>query len=135
MNSAMGQDGVDGDDDSRRRATALRPADEDQRRAEVVAATVRELLEELSPQAGVQVTPDSVLDRDLGLDSLALVELIARLEAALGIPLKEESLLEARTLGDLVAAIPPLSGHPSTALAPPPEATAVPPAAPAPGGK
>src|SRR6266550_4495494 len=113
----MGQDGVDGDDHSRRRPTALRPGRDEQQPAEVVAATVRGLLEELSPQARVRVTPESVLDRDLGLDSLALVELIARLEAALGIPLKEESLLEARTLGDLVAAILSLSGPPSAAPA------------------
>ena len=96
---------------------ALTPGRDEQRRAEVVATTVRGLLEELSPQAAVRVTPDSVLDRDLGLDSLALVELIGRLEAALGIPLKEESLLEARTLGDLAAAIPSPSGPPSAAPA------------------
>src|SRR6266853_6986366 len=120
----MSQNGLDGDDDERRRPTALRTAGEEQRRAEAVAATVRGFLEELSPHAAVRVTPDSVLDRDLGLDSLALVELIARLEAALGIPLKEESLLEARTLGDLAAAIPSLSGPPSAAPAPP-GATAV----------
>ncbi|HMC04540.1 MAG TPA: acyl carrier protein, partial [Actinomycetota bacterium] len=87
----MSQDGVYGDDHSRRRPTALRPGPDEQGRAEVVAATVRELLGELSPHAGVRVTLDSVLDRDLGLDSLALVELIARLETALGMPLKEES--------------------------------------------
>ncbi|TMK53795.1 MAG: acyl-phosphate glycerol 3-phosphate acyltransferase, partial [Actinobacteria bacterium] len=110
------QDGIDGDDHSRR-PMALTPGRDEQRRAEVVATTVRGLLEELSPQAAVRVTPDSVLDRDLGLDSLALVELIGRLEAALGIPLKEESLLEARTLGDLAAAIPSPSGPPSAAPA------------------
>ncbi|HEY2668045.1 MAG TPA: AMP-binding protein [Actinomycetota bacterium] len=94
----------------------------------MVAATVREFLDELSPLAGMRVTPDSVLDRDLGLDSLALVELIARLEAALGMPLTEESLLEARTLGDLVAAIPWLSEPPPAAPAPP-RATAISPVA------
>lgn len=79
---------------------------------EVVLASVRALLEELAPKAAARVSLDSVLDRDLGLDSLALVELISRLEDALGgVTLDEESLLEARTLRDVAAAIEAIPPH------------------------
>ena len=87
---------------------------------EVVLATARALVQEVAPKAAARVGLDSVLDRDLGLDSLALVELISRLEDALGLALDEESLLEARTLRDLVAAIEAAPGNPpaGTRLAP-----------------
>lgn len=51
------------------------------------------------------VTLDSSLDRDLGLDSLARVELLARIERAFGITLPEELLATADTPRDLWQAI------------------------------
>ncbi len=73
--------------------------------AEAVLDAVRVLVAELYPRAAARLTLDSELDRDLGLDSLALVELLGRLESAFGITLPDELLLEARTPRDLLAAL------------------------------
>ena len=51
------------------------------------------------------VTLDSVLDRDLGLDSLARVELLVRVEQAFGVALPENTLQVAQTPRDLLAAL------------------------------
>ena len=50
------------------------------------------------------VTLDSVLDRDLGLDSLARTELLLRTERAFGIRLPDDTLQRAETVGDLLRA-------------------------------
>lgn len=50
------------------------------------------------------------LDRDLGLDSLARVELLLRLEKEFGVSLAETVLTEAETARDLVAAIAAAGG-------------------------
>lgn len=66
-----------------------------------------ELVRELQPRrgAGLRVELDSVLDRELGLDSLALAELLLRIERRLGVHLPEYLLTEAETPADLVAAV------------------------------
>jgi len=51
------------------------------------------------------VTLDSSLERDLGLDSLARVELLARLEARLHVTLPESVLAAAETPRDLLSAL------------------------------
>lgn len=51
------------------------------------------------------VTLDSRLDRDLGLDSLARVELFARIEAELGVQLPSSLLESANTLRDVAACL------------------------------
>jgi acyl carrier protein len=51
------------------------------------------------------VTMASVLDRDLGLDSLARVELLMRIERRFGVPLPEDTLQRADTVDDLWAAV------------------------------
>jgi 1-acyl-sn-glycerol-3-phosphate acyltransferase len=48
---------------------------------------------------------DSALDKDLGLDSLARVELLARVEQAFGVRLSDEVLGSAETPRDLLAAL------------------------------
>ncbi len=55
--------------------------------------------------AGVVIRRESRLDRELGLDSLARAELIARLERAFGVRLPEASLARAVTPADLVAEV------------------------------
>ena len=64
---------------------------------------VRTLALELHPQHGrtLQVTLDSVLDRDLGFDSLSRVELALRLERISGIALPEQALAAAEKVRDL----------------------------------
>ncbi len=70
-------------------------------------ALLRGLLSEVFPgqKVIVSVNLDSRLDRDLGLDSLARVELFSRIEGEFGCTLGETVLAEAETLGDLLQAI------------------------------
>ncbi|MCZ7681602.1 MAG: AMP-binding protein [Sandaracinaceae bacterium] len=77
----------------------------------------RELFRELRPgaRAAVPIGPRSHLERDLGLDSLARVELVARVERAFGVALPSELAFEAERLTDLLAAA---RGAPRTRTAP-----------------
>ncbi len=86
--------------------------------ATALLALVGELVRELRPhdRQGPRVTLDSTLDRDLGLDSLSRVELLARLERAFGVQLSEEVFTTAETPRDLLrlvagGAMPPLPHH------------------------
>lgn len=87
-------------------ATPDRAAERDAMAAEVLA-TVRALVVELQPRLArsVVVSPDSDLDRELGLDSLGRAELLLRLNRRFGLRLPESLLGEARTPGDLLAAL------------------------------
>ena len=69
----------------------------------VVEATLRDLhadRPDLPP-----VTLASVLDQDLGFDSLARMELLLRTERAFGIDLPQDTLQRAETVGDLLLAV------------------------------
>ncbi|MEK7759547.1 MAG: AMP-binding protein, partial [Pseudomonadota bacterium] len=67
---------------------------------------VRQLATELRRQSGVAtVRLDSLLERDLGFDSLARVELLARIEQAFGVGLPEQALVTAETPRDLLRAV------------------------------
>ena len=74
--------------------------------ARLVAIT-SDVLAELRPGHGAEraVMLDSSLDRDLGLDSLARVEVLARVERAFDITLEEQVLAGADTLRDLLQAV------------------------------
>jgi len=64
---------------------------------------IRQLAEELHPEAPqASVMLDSSLDRDLGLDSLARMELLTRLENTFSIRLPEQVLATAETPRDLL---------------------------------
>ena len=67
-------------------------------------ATVRSVADELRPQARLAASLglDHSLERDYGLDSLARVELIARIDHDLGVSLSEAALTEAETPRDLL---------------------------------
>ncbi|MBK8118826.1 MAG: AMP-binding protein [Sulfuritalea sp.] len=71
------------------------------------------LVAEVRPggRSGAQL--DSTLERDLGLDSLARVELLARIEQAFGVRLADDVLGSAQTPRDLLKAI--ASGAPAAA--------------------
>jgi 1-acyl-sn-glycerol-3-phosphate acyltransferase len=72
----------------------------------LVLETVRELAAELRRGASIpRVRPDTRLDAELGLDSLALVELRSRLEAAFDVELPDRILSLAATPGEWIAAI------------------------------
>lgn len=70
-------------------------------------AAVRELAAEIhrQPVAEQSVDLDSALDRDLGLDSLARVELVSRVEKRFGVALPERVYAEAQTPRDLLLAV------------------------------
>ncbi len=68
---------------------------------------VHALLEETHPGRGraIEATLDSSLDKDLGLDSLARVELLTRVERAFSVAMPQETLGAAETLRDLLRAL------------------------------
>jgi 1-acyl-sn-glycerol-3-phosphate acyltransferase len=68
---------------------------------------VRTLFAELHRQNGHDrhITLDSSLDRDLGFDSLARVELMLRIHRAFGVDLPEDTLVRAETPRDLLEAL------------------------------
>jgi 1-acyl-sn-glycerol-3-phosphate acyltransferase len=75
--------------------------------SQALIAIVEELAEELRQGtircAGLSLS--SSLDRDVGLDSLGRVELLARIERRLGVHLPEQIAVEAQTIGDLLEAL------------------------------
>ncbi|HSL64580.1 MAG TPA: 1-acyl-sn-glycerol-3-phosphate acyltransferase, partial [Gaiellaceae bacterium] len=62
------------------------------------------LLAEVVPR-GAAIGPESDLALDLGLDSLALVELAVRLESELGLSIEDGDLAAAATVGELLAVL------------------------------
>jgi fatty-acyl-CoA synthase len=73
---------------------------------ERVMDVVRGLLEELGSHGALEtLSPNSNLDRDLGLGSLERVELLTRLETAFGVRLPDTLAAEANTPEQLIGAI------------------------------
>jgi len=68
---------------------------------------VADLAEELRPgrSGAIRVRLGSLLDRDLGFDSLARAELLARIERAFEVRLAASVLAQADTVGDLLKAV------------------------------
>lgn len=74
--------------------------------ADALLDIVRQLGAELHPARGAaNLTLDSTLDRDMGLDSLGRVELVLRVERRFGVSLSEGTLVNAETPRDLLKAI------------------------------
>lgn len=73
----------------------------------VVAAVAREA----RPSFDAHVALDSSLERDLGLDSLARVELVLRLEREFGASLPEQALASSETPRDLLRFLLASAGH------------------------
>ncbi|MCU7906568.1 MAG: AMP-binding protein [Candidatus Thiodiazotropha sp. (ex Epidulcina cf. delphinae)] len=73
----------------------------------ILLQTVQELAAEIRPGQTVSqtVTLDSALARDLGLDSLARMELLSRIERRFTISLPEQVFAEAETPRDLLRAV------------------------------
>ena len=74
---------------------------------DVLLKAIKGLVIELHPSWSKtrQVLADSLLSQDLGLDSLARVELLTRVEKILGVTLPEQIFIEAETPRDLWQAI------------------------------
>ena len=77
---------------------AVNPSIDPNRLLAVVAAVAREA----RPHVDAYVALDSSLERDLGLDSLARVELVLRLEREFGASLPEQALASSETPRDLL---------------------------------
>ncbi|HKX38687.1 MAG TPA: acyl carrier protein, partial [Burkholderiales bacterium] len=73
----------------------------------VVAAVAREA----RPNVEAYVALDSSLERDLGLDSLARVELVLRLEREFQAQLPEQALASSETPRDLLRFLLAAAGH------------------------
>ena len=90
-------------------STATRPpaAERPANTAAILIATVEATLRDLhaGDPALPPVTMDSVLDQDLGFDSLGRMELLLRTERAFGIDLPADTLQSAETVGDLLRAV------------------------------
>ena len=85
------------------RAPEIKP----ERVLEVVAAVAREARPHVEPH----VTLDSSLEKELGLDSLARVELVLRLEKDFGASLPEQALATSETPRDLLRFLLAGTGH------------------------
>jgi 1-acyl-sn-glycerol-3-phosphate acyltransferase len=80
---------------------------------ERVLDVVRGLLEELGSHGAIaELTEKSNLDRDLGLGSLERVELLARIESALGVRLPDTIAADATSPQDLIEAVLRAPGSP-----------------------
>jgi 1-acyl-sn-glycerol-3-phosphate acyltransferase len=88
------------------------PADPDAALA-ALTGVVAELARQTHPDAARKVTPDSRLDSDLGLDSLARIELLHRIEDAFGLRLAEQTLLAIETPRGLLRAMRSAAGLPA----------------------
>jgi 1-acyl-sn-glycerol-3-phosphate acyltransferase len=92
-------------------------------RAEALLAIVREMALELHPgrRERLSVTLTSDLDRDLGFDSLARVELLSRINRAFDVDLGESVLATAETPADLLTATAGARPNVASAASPPPQ--------------
>ena len=75
--------------------------------ADSLLAAMREVVTELHPHLGAraEITLDSSLDRDLGLDSLSRMELLSRLERRFGAGIPETVMANAETARELLPAL------------------------------
>ena len=78
-----------------------------ERLLEVVAAVAKEARPHVEPHAGL----DTSLEKELGLDSLARVELVLRLEKEFGVALPEQALATSETPRDLLRFLLGSVGH------------------------
>lgn len=67
--------------------------------------TVQGLVRELHPKLNKEVELESVLDQELGIDSLSRVELVTRIEREFDVQLPEHTFADAETPADLLRAV------------------------------
>ncbi len=77
-------------------------AQRDQSDESALIAITESFLHELHPKRSVDVSLTRRLEQDLGIDSLARIELVLRIERAFGLRLQGDRVGKAETLGDLL---------------------------------
>jgi acyl carrier protein len=75
-----------------------------------VLSITKGVAHEINPQRTVRAKPGSLLQRDLGLDSLALAELLLRTEKEFKIRLPDDLMTRIETASDLIAEVVSASG-------------------------
>jgi len=79
-------------------------------------SVIRTMVGEVHPHwKHLHFTPDTHLERDLGLDSMARMELRTRIEQQFGLPLQETAAIAAATPNDLLRALQLASANPAAA--------------------
>lgn len=75
-------------------------------------AIVEEIVRALGPSlnSGVVITPDTNITRDLGLDSLAVMNFVMVLEDKFDVSIPLDKIAEVETVGDLAKTINELRG-------------------------
>ncbi|MGD8874049.1 MAG: 1-acyl-sn-glycerol-3-phosphate acyltransferase [Gammaproteobacteria bacterium] len=85
-------------------------------------STIREMVGEVHPHwKNLHFTPDTHLERDLGLDSMARMELRTRIETQFGIALPEAAAISAMTPNELLQKLQRASLEPAAAAPPGPQ--------------
>ena len=74
-------------------------------RAEVLEKTRRIVLDLYPEMADVDLTEDTVVNTDIGIDSMGFVLIICKLEAMFGVKIPERQWSKLSTLGDVVDTI------------------------------
>ncbi|MGB5442218.1 MAG: 1-acyl-sn-glycerol-3-phosphate acyltransferase [Gammaproteobacteria bacterium] len=93
-------------------------------------ALIRALVSEVYPDwETVHFSADTRLERELGLDSMARVELCARIESSLGVHLDDSTAISAATANDLMQAIVAHASGNQATISHPDEPLTAPPAA------
>lgn len=74
-------------------------------REEVLTKTIK-VIRDCAPELGdVELTEDSVVNNDMGVDSMGFILIICRLEALFDVRIPERQWQKLTTLGDVVDAI------------------------------
>ena len=75
----------------------------------VSAETIKELIAKQLNKPVAEVTEDKEVVKDLGADSLDVVELLISLEDEFGVSIPEDDIVNVKTVGDIVAMLEKLN--------------------------
>ena len=89
-----------------------------------IATRIRVALAEHLKRDVSKIQPGDDLKKDLGLDSLAMIELLFKIEEAFDLEIPNDDLSQISTVGDVIAYVERRVGGGSSSPAAPPVATA-----------
>ena len=73
-------------------------------RDEILEKTKKVIYDCMPELAGVEINEDSVVNTDMGVDSMSFILIVCRLEALFGVKIPERQWNKLSTLGDVVDA-------------------------------